>query len=216
MSGEKIATRVILAQNLDRLMKAQKKSRRDVCDDLGIKYMTLSDWLIARTYPRIDMLDKLADYFGVTRPVLTEQQRSQVVDAFEVKAIRIPVLGRVAAGIPLDAIEEIIDWEEITPEMASDGEYFALQIHGNSMEPKISDGDVVIVRKQSDADSGDVVIALIDGQEGVCKRLRKYEDGTICLMSTNPEYDPLYFTPTEQNQEPVKILGKVKELRAKF
>ena len=109
------------------------------------------------------------------------------------KTITINVLGRVAAGIPLDAIEEIIDTEEITLKMASDGEYFALKIAGDSMEPKISNGDVVIVRKQSDADDGDLVIALVNGYDAVCKRLKKYSDG-IALLSNNPLYEPLYFS----------------------
>lgn len=131
------------------------------------------------------------------------------------KTITINVLGRVAAGIPLDAIEEIIDTEEITLKMASDGEYFALKIAGDSMEPKISNGDVVIVRKQSDADDGDLVIALVNGYDAVCKRLKKYSDG-IALLSNNPLYEPLYFSNKDICEKPVSILGKVKELRAKF
>ena len=83
------------------------------------------------------------------------------------------------------------------------------------MEPKISDGDVVIVRKQSDADDGDLVIAMINGYDAVCKRLKKYEDG-IALLSNNPLYEPMYFSNKEIVEEPVTILGKVKELRAKF
>lgn len=127
----------------------------------------------------------------------------------------IPVLGRVAAGIPLTAAEYIIDTEEIPQAMAADGEYFGLQVRGDSMEPKISDGDVVIVRKQSDADDGDLVIALVNGDDAVVKRLKKYADG-IALISTNPAYDPMIFSNAEIQSKPVEIIGKVKELRAKF
>lgn len=132
-----------------------------------------------------------------------------------IHAISIPVLGRVAAGIPITATEYIIDTEEISQEMANGGEYFALQIKGDSMEPKISTGDVVIVRKQEDADDGDLVIALINGDDAVCKRLKKYAEG-LALISTNPAYEPLYFTQDEVINKPVQIIGKVKELRAKF
>lgn len=83
------------------------------------------------------------------------------------------------------------------------------------MEPKISNGDVVIVRKQSDADDRDLVIALVNGDDAVCKRLKKYEDG-IALLSNNPSYEPLYFSNKEIEDKPVSIIGKVKELRAKF
>lgn len=127
----------------------------------------------------------------------------------------IPVLGRVAAGIPLTVAEYIIDTEEIPQAMASDGEYFGLQVKGDSMEPKISNGDVVIVRKQSDADDGDLVIALINGDDAVVKRLKKYEDG-IGLISSNPTYAPMYFSNEEIESKPVEIIGKVRELRAKF
>lgn len=130
-------------------------------------------------------------------------------------AVIIPVLGRVAAGIPLTATEYIIDTEEISQAMAADGDYFGLQVKGDSMEPKISNGDVVIVRKQSDADDGDLVIALINDDDAVVKRLKKYADG-IALVSNNPMYDPMYFSNAEIQSKPIEIIGKVKELRAKF
>ena len=136
--------------------------------------------------------------------------------SFITTAVRIPVFARVAAGIPFEAIEDIIDWEEITPEMAADGKYFGLCICGDSMEPRICNGDVVIVRKQDDADDGDIVIALVNGNDAVCKRLRKYENGMVALISTNPAYDPMYFSKGEVDETPVRIIGKVKELRGKF
>lgn len=101
------------------------------------------------------------------------------------RGVTINVLGRVAAGIPIEAIEDIIDTEEISEEMASTGEYFGLKIHGNSMEPRIMDSDVVIVKRQDDAESGDIIIATINGDEATCKRLRKLRDG-IELISNNP------------------------------
>lgn len=131
------------------------------------------------------------------------------------KGIVINVLGRVAAGIPIEAIEDVIDTEEISEEMAKTGEFFGLQIHGDSMEPKFSDGDVVIVRKQNDAESDDIVIAMVNGDDATCKKLKKYDDG-IALISTNPAYDPMYFNKKEIETKPVRILGRVVELRAKF
>lgn len=131
------------------------------------------------------------------------------------KGVIINVLGRVAAGIPLEAIEDIIDTEEISEEMAKTGEFFGLQINGDSMEPKFSKGDVVIVRKQNDAESGDIVIAMVNGDDATCKRLKKYQEG-IALISTNPAYDPIYFSNKEIEEKPVRIIGKVIELRAKF
>ncbi len=131
------------------------------------------------------------------------------------KGVTIRVLGRVAAGIPIEAIEECIDTEEITEDMAATGEFFGLKIHGDSMEPKFSEGDVVIVRRQDDAESGDIVIATVNGDEATCKRLRKYRDG-IELVSSNPSYEPMFFSNSDIIQKPVRILGRVVELRAKF
>ena len=131
------------------------------------------------------------------------------------QGLKIPVLGTVAAGIPISAVEDILDYEEIDSSWQSQGEFFALKIKGDSMQPKMDDGDVVIVRQQSDANSGDTVIALVNGDDATCKKLQKTENG-IMLVSTNPNYLPMFFTNEEIQTKPVVILGKVVELRSKF
>lgn len=131
------------------------------------------------------------------------------------KGIKIPVLGEVAAGVPIDAVEDILDYEEIPISLAETGEFFGLRIKGDSMAPRIIEGDVVIVRQQSDADSGDVVIVLINGDSATCKKLMKY-DGGISLISFNPIYDPMNFSKKEIVEKPVVIIGKVIENRQKY
>ncbi len=131
------------------------------------------------------------------------------------KGIKINVLGRVAAGIPIEAVENIIDTEEITEDLARTGKFFGLRIQGNSMEPDIHNGDTVIVRQQDDAENDEIVVALINGNDGVCKRLKKYEN-SIALVSLNANYEPMYFTQQEVGDKPVRIIGKVVELRRKF
>lgn len=131
------------------------------------------------------------------------------------KGIKINVLGRVVADIPIEAIEDVIDTEEITAEMAKTGEFFGLQIHGDSMEPRIYENDVVIVRKQEDAENGDIVIAMINENDATCKRLIKYAGG-ISLVSLNAKYAPMTFSNKEILEKPVRILGKVVELRGKL
>lgn len=126
---------------------------------------------------------------------------------------QIPVYGRVAAGIPIEAVENIIDWEEIPADWK--GEYGCLTINGDSMSPRILDGDRVVVRIQDDAESGDIVIAIINGHDGVCKKLIKQTDG-IVLQSLNPAYEPMYFSKKSQESVPVRIWGKVVELRGKL
>lgn len=133
----------------------------------------------------------------------------------QTQAVKIPVLGFVRAGIPMDAIENIIDYEEISEEVARSGEFFALKIKGDSMEPKISEGDVVIVRKQSIVENGEVAVVLINGNDATVKKFHKTDVG-IKLISTNPQYDPFFFSPQEVESFPVEVIGKVVELRAKF
>lgn len=128
---------------------------------------------------------------------------------------KIKVLGHVAAGIPIEAIEDIIDIEEITEDLARTGTFFGLKIKGDSMAPAICNGDVVIVRQQNDAENGEIVIATVNGNEATCKRLRKYATG-IELISNNPSYDTFEFSNEDIIEKPVTIIGKVIELRRKF
>lgn len=131
------------------------------------------------------------------------------------ESVKIPVYASVGAGFPAFADDEIIDQEEIPRAMAQSGEYFALKVRGESMLPKISSGDTVIVRKQDTADDGDMVIALIDHEEGLVKRLKRHENG-LSLISTNPAFEPIFYTWAEVEALPVTILGVVVELRAKI
>lgn len=192
-------------------MNKHQKSRNDMCEALGVKYTTFTDWVKGNSYPRIDKIELMANYFGISKADLVEKHNSAPAKS----GVTINVLGRVAAGIPIDCVEEIIDTEEITQDMASTGEFFGLQIHGDSMEPRMKDGDVVIVRQQDDAETDNIVIAVINGNEATCKRLKKYAEG-IALISTNPSYEPMYFSNKEIAEKPVRIIGVVKELRAKF
>lgn len=125
-------------------------------------------------------------------------------------------MGRVVAGIPIDAIEEIIDYEEIPKEMAATGDFFALKVKGASMEPRILEGDVVIVRKQDDVESGDIAIILINGNDATVKRVKKQKDGITLIANNISVYEPHYYSNDEITQLPVRILGKVVELRGKL
>ena len=212
-----------------RQLRTQKGiSQQELADVIGVNKVTISGYERGIRRPAgegaKEIYEKIADYFNVDTSFLigisdVSIKLSNPLDSsfqnHPIHGFKIPVLGRVAAGIPISAIEEIIDYEEIAEELANTGEYFGLLIKGDSMEPRIKERDVVIVRKQDDADDGDLVIALINGNDAVCKRLKKYKDG-IALLSNNPKYDPLYFSNTEMESTPVKIIGKVKELRAKF
>ena len=147
---------------------------------------------------------------------LKRRRESQYCDGLkETKSIQIPVLGKVVAGIPVEAVEDILDFEEIPEEMSYLGQFYGLKIKGHSMEPRILEGDVVIVRKQEDAESGDLVIVLVNGDSATCKKLIKNENG-ITLQSFNPVFEPMYFSAEDIKNKPVQIIGKVVELRGKY
>lgn len=134
------------------------------------------------------------------------------------KGVRIPVLGKVAAGIPIEAIEnyDADEWEEIPAEMASKADYFALKIQGESMEPKFSDGDIVIVKKQENIESGDIGVVIVNGSDATVKRVIKQEKGILLVATNQNVYQPKFYDDVAIQQLPVRILGKVVELRSKF
>ena len=131
------------------------------------------------------------------------------------KGVNIPVLGRVIAGIPIEAVEEIIDYEEITESLAKTGEFFALQIKGDSMEPEMREGDIAIVRKQETAETGDIAIVLVNGDDATVKKVRILDEG-IMLIPFNAKYTPWAYTAEECESLPVRIIGKVIECRRKY
>lgn len=201
-----------MAKNIRYYMNKHSVSQTELCNTLGLKMPTFSDWVNAKTYPRIDKIELMANYFGISKSDLVEERTAATANK---RGITINVLGRVAAGIPIEAIENIIDTEEITEALARTGTFFGLKVKGNSMEPRILDGDVVIVRQQPDAESGDIVIVTVNGDDATCKRLRKYRDG-IELISNNPSYEPMYYSNEDIENKPIRIIGKVVELRGKF
>jgi repressor LexA len=196
---------------LKQLRERESLSQSALASKLGVSKSAISMYEAGNRQPDFETEETIADFFNVSLDFLRGKDTKNTPP----KGVQINVVGRVAAGIPIEAIENIIDTEEISQKMASTDEFFGLKIKGNSMEPKISDGDIVIARKQDDAESNEIVIALVNGNEGVCKRLKKYSD-SIALISSNPEYAPLIFTREEVESKPVRIIGKVVELRAKF
>ena len=216
-------------ERLQKALDIREARPVDIARAAGISESTMSQYRSGYAEPKRDKLSRLANALSVNPAWLMgldvsmelskEVENSYFLIEKEKHLIKehsprkIPVLGHVAAGIPLEMIEDIIDEEEIPGDMQ--GEYFALKIKGDSMEPKISNGDVVIVRRQPDVESGQIAIVTINGDDATCKRVMKYSDG-IMLLSNNPNYAPMQFTKEEIEKKPIVILGKVVELRAKF
>lgn len=208
----------IISKNIRYLRLKNEWSQDYIAEKLGYKsYTTIQKWEMSASEPPLKIVKQLADLFKIGIDDLTniDLEISNKTNEKTSKGICINVLGRVDACFPIEAVENIIDTEEISEDMAKNGEYFGLQIHGDSMEPRMYEGDVVIVRQQDDAESGDIVIAMINGNDATCKRLSKYASG-IALTPLNTKYEPMIFTNQEILEKPIKIIGKVVELRGSY
>ena len=203
-----------------KLMREKKGwTQAELGERLGLSDKAVSTWEKDIKVPRVSTIQKIADLFHVSQAfLLGEEERSARPNRASVK---IPVLGNVAAGTPIMAVEEYFDigdcdtWEEIPEALAHTGQFFGLRINGDSMEPKMSRGDIVIVRQQNDINSGEIGIVMVGNEEATCKKIKKRPDG-IMLISTNPKYEPMFYNNEQIEELPVCIIGKVVELRAKF
>ena len=178
-------------------------SQTELAKKLCLRQSTVAMWETGRNKPGYEMLIRIADIFGV-----------ELTELLGGKVARIPILGRVQAGIPRTAVEDIIGYVDASEDMYEPNEFFALKIKGDSMEPRICEDDVVIVRRQSRVDNGDIAIVLVD-DEATCKRFYQQKEG-IQLVSFNLQYSPMFFSNERMRETRIEILGKVCELRAKL
>lgn len=204
------------SERLSQALSIKNITQTELCKKTGIPKSAMSQYIKGNFEPKQDRIYLIAKALNISEAWLMGYDVPMLREGNSKKSgVKIPVLGLVRAGIPMDAVEYIIDYEEISEDMARQGEFFALQIKGDSMEPKISDGDVVIVRKQPDIESGEIAIVLVNGDEATIKKVQKFNGG-INLIPSNPAYDVMTFTNEQIEKLPVRILGKVVELRAKF
>lgn len=158
-------------------------------------------------------IKKMADYFGVKPSYLMCLEDK--LDELGNPVVEVPILGTVKAGYDYLAQENWIGTTDISKKLAETGEFFALKIHGDSMAPTFIENDTVIVRKQDDFESGNIVVALINGDEATIKKAKKSEN-SILLQPLNTNYEPLIFSKEEMKTIPVKIIGIVKKLDREF
>lgn len=197
--------RVIVADNIKRLLHKKGVTQTKMADDLKFKETTVSGWMAAKTYPRIDKIQKMADYFGVTRSEITEPYSDVLIKVGGI--VRIPVLGKIACGEPITAIENVAEYKERPVDELPSGELFYLKAEGKSMEPIIPDGAHVLIRQQQDAENGEIVAVMSEDMEVTLKYFKKM-NGTIMLIPENNEYENILIT--EKN--PIRILGVAMEV----
>ena len=203
--------RLVFAKNLKALLQQNDTTQQDLVTRFGITASTVSDWCTGKKYPRVDKIQLLADYFGVSRSRLTEEQ--QPVSTAYGPTRRIPILGRVSAGLPLYA-EQNIEGYTYTDKNGG-AEYFALRVQGDSMNAvRIHDGDILVVRRQDIVENGEIAVVLVGDDETTVKRF--YQNGrfvTLMPQSLNPAYAPQNYSLDDTR---VRVLGKVVENKITF
>lgn len=193
-------------------------SASELCRLANIPKSSLSDWENGKSQPSAKSFLRILNILNITATELvrfgSSANNSPSISKKKVNSIKIPVLGSIPAGIPIEAVQDIIDYEEISEEMAFVGEYFALKVKGNSMSPSIQDGDIVIIRKQEDADSGKICVVMINGNDATLKQIKKDANGIWVLpQNPNADFKPTFYSNKEIEDLPVKVVGVAVEIR---
>ena len=199
-------------------------TQKEVADFVGVSEATVSRWesghIDNMRRDRIAALSKILRLsplaiMGIDDTDLSSRLPNMVpIDA---RTFRVPIVGRVAAGRPIVADEEIIGYEYIDNKYSKDGhEYFGLRIVGKSMEPTIMDGDIVIVRRQNYVENGEIAIVLIDGEEATAKEVKESADGITLIGHNAAVYTPHFYSAQEVEKLPIRIIGRVIQSIRKF
>lgn len=174
---------------------------------VGVTTATVSRWESGEISTlKAETIRKVADALHISPLVFIGEDMSTI------KTIKIPVVGRVVAGTPIFAQENIEGMVEIN-EDDSKGVMFALKVIGHSMEPRIQEGDLLIIQKQEDVESGDIAIVLVNGDEATVKQVKKQSDGIMLIGFNQDVYEPHFYSNKQIEQLPIRIMGKVVESR---
>lgn len=200
-----LGNKQVMAKNISRLMKENNIGRKKLSDDLKVKYTTLSDWINAKTYPRIDKIELLADYFKVSKADLVEDKEREALETLPVK--KIPVVSKISAGLPIYSEENLVDYIYFaTNKLNSDKEEFGLKVSGDSMDKIFQDGDIVVVEKDSVVENGQLGVVMINGYNATVKRIRYNGDQIILIPESN---NTNHYPQVYGEDDEVKIIGRV-------
>lgn len=204
----------------DRLIQVLREKNitpKELSEKTGIPKSSISQYMSGYAKPKQDRIYLISKALDINPTwLLGYDVDINIKKRNEDIGIKIPILGTVIAGIPVTAVEDIIGYEEISEKMARCGDYFALEIKGDSMEPKMSKGDIVIVKQQNTVETGQIAIVLVNGDEATVKKVRFRDNGIELIAFNSYVYEPHFYSAKEIDELPVKIIGRVVELRAKF
>lgn len=203
-----------IGARLKRLRTALNMTQDDVGKIADISKQTLYKYEkgIITNIPS-DKIEQLAKIYHVSQPYIMGWEKENDTPHVENDSVKIPVLGRVVAGEPIEAIEDLQGYVYVDKSLTHAGKLFALEVRGNSMTPTLHEGDIVIVRQQPDVESGEIAVVMVNGGDATVKEIRKAADG-ITLIGHNAIVYPRHFYSNEEIISiPITIAGKVIEFR---
>lgn len=205
-----LGNKQIMARNIKRFMAINNVDRMKLSKDLKIKYTTLSDWINEKTYPRIDKIELMANYFKVSKADLIEESAipSNIIPATPENMVAIPIIGTIACGDPILADENIIGYRYHLKDTLPKGETFYLKAKGDSMEPKIPNGADVLIRHQDTVEDGEIAAVLVNGDTEVTLKRVRYQGDSVMLVAENSNYPPYIIN----KENPARIVGKAVEV----
>lgn len=210
-----------MGKKLHELRDARGLTQREVANAVGVTEATVSRWESGHiNNMRRDKIESLAKVLQVSPLVImgrTEELTPHRETALKHPAansyVHIPVLGAIPAGIPSEAIESVLDYEDIPADMAKHGNFYGLIARGHSMEPTINDGDVVIIRQQPTVESGEIAVVKLNGNEATLKEVKITDEGIFIIGHNRSAFEPMFLTHEQAKSLPLRILGKAVELR---
>lgn len=200
---------------LKELRRKKGLSQSELAKKINVAQNTVSNWENGNRIIDSEKAIAIAEFFGVTTDYLLGNSIDNNTEPISLPQdiIKIPVLGRIPAGIPMEAIEDVLEYIDIPEDMTRGGkEFFALKLHGDSMYPKYLDGDIVIFEKSETCETGNDCAVMVNGDDATFKRIERKESG-IVVKPLNPEYETLFFTNEEVENIPIRIIGVAVELR---
>ena len=204
---------------LKKAMEIRNIKQVDLVNSTGLDKTLINKYLSGVTNARQKKLTILADALNVNEVWLmgydVSMDRILKTDELGNPVVSIPLLGTVKAGYDYLAQENWIGTVDVDKKLSDGNELFALKVKGDSMFPVLVEDDIVIVKKQNDFENGDIVVAIINGDEATIKKGKKSEN-SILLQPFNTNYEPLIFTKEEMETIPVSIIGIVKQLKREF
>lgn len=207
------------SNRLNAAMRIKNIKATELSMKTGIAKSSLSEYINGKYEAKQDGVYLLAKALNVSEAWLmgldVPMERNLKTDKLGNPIVEIPLLGVVKAGYNYLAQENWIGTVDIDKSLADTGEFLALKVHGDSMSPVLMEDDIVIVKKQNDFENGDIVVAIINGDEATIKKAKKSEN-SILLQPLNNNYEPLIFTYDEMKTIPVTIVGVVKQLKREF